>query len=78
MKTVYDWITIATFAALITLFLNRSTSEKPRDKLIEYAPAAIGCAVVNYLGNNGYNLFGLGLMVIVLAYIWVVLKPLSL
>lgn len=75
MKTIYDWMTIAAFAALITLFLNRSASEEPSDKLIQYAPAAICCAVINYLGNNGYQLIALMLLAALAAYVWYVLKP---
>jgi hypothetical protein len=77
VQTIYDWITIAVFAALITLFLNRSTSEEPSDKLIHYAPAAIGCAVINYLGNNGYQILALLLLAALAAYVWFVLKPLA-
>ena len=75
MKTIYDWMTIAVFAGLITLFLNRSASEEPSDKLIHYAPAAIGCAVINYLGNNGYQVLAWGLLAALAAYVWYILKP---
>lgn len=77
MQTIYDWVTIAAFAALITLFLNRSTSETPSDKLIHYAPAAIGCAVANYLGNNGYHLLAVAVIAALALYVWFVLKPLA-
>ena len=77
MQTAYDILTVMIFAGLVTLFLHRSQEENPKDQLVEYAPAAIGCALVNYLGNNGYQIgavLGLGG---VLAYIWFILKPLA-
>ena len=77
MQTVFDWLTVAIFAGLITLFLNRSSADVPRDKLIQYAPAAIGCAVVNYLGNNGQQVLAVLGLAAIAAYVWVVLKPLE-
>jgi hypothetical protein len=77
METPYDWISVAIFAGLIVLFLQRSASEKPRDKMISYAPPAVGCAVANYLGNHGQPII-FGLVVVAIAvYIWFVLKPLD-
>ena len=53
METVYDWVTVAIFAGLVVLFLQRSSAEtEPRDSIWQYLAAAIGCAVANYLGNN--------------------------
>ena len=76
METVYDWVSLGLFAGLIILFLQRSTAEEPSDHMYQYAPPAIGCAVVNYLGNNGLpTLAILGILVIVV-YVWFVLKPL--
>ena len=77
MKTPYDILTVMIFAGLITLFLRRSEQENPRDKLIEYAPAAISCAVINYLGNNGYQTIAIAGLGVLLAYIWFQLKPLA-
>ena len=59
METVYDWVTVAIFAGLVVLFLQRSTSEEqPRehDSLLLYLGAALGCAVANYVGNKGLKL----------------------
>jgi len=40
-------------------------------------PPAVGCAVVNYLGNNGWaHVATLG-VVAILVYVWYVLKPLQ-
>lgn len=75
METVYDWVTVAVFAGLAVLFLQRSSEEEPRDKIIHYLPPALGCAVSNYLGNEGYMIPAVGLIVATLAYINFVLKP---
>ncbi|MBO9714527.1 XrtV sorting system accessory protein [Sphingomonas sp.] len=77
METIYDWLSVAVFAGLIVLFLQRSAQEKPRDKMIYYAPPTIGCAVANYVGNHGYALFFYLIIAAILVYVWYVLKPLE-
>ncbi|RYD24026.1 MAG: hypothetical protein EOP89_11630 [Lysobacteraceae bacterium] len=77
METPYDWLTLAIFAGLIILFLQRSTAETPSDRMIEYAPPAIGCAVANYLGNHDQHALAIIAIVAILVYIWLVLKPLQ-
>ena len=67
METPWDWATIFAFAGLVTLLLQRSTEEEPRDKLWHYAPPAIGCAVANQVGNAGQNLLALLIMAGVVA-----------
>lgn len=76
MKTAYDFIMLAFFGFLVTLFLHRSQEETPKDKLVHYFPPAIACAVINYLGNNGYQIAAIVGMAGLLVYIWLVLKPL--
>lgn len=75
METPFDWLTVLTFVGLAVLFLQRSTEETPRDKVWQYLPPAVGCAVVNYLGNQGYEMVAIVGLVAVLAYIYYVLKP---
>lgn len=88
METVYDWVTVAIFAGLIVLFLQRSSGAgEPQDSIWQYLIASVGCAVANYLGNQavkhegGVDYLNHGLAIVVLAgtiaYIWIVLKPLS-
>ena len=53
MESVYDWVTVAIFAGLVVLFVQRSTAEeqlREHDSLLLYFGAALGCAVANYLG----------------------------
>ena len=75
METAYDWITVALFAGLIVLFLQRSAAEVPRDTLLSYLPPALFCALGNYLGNEGYDLPALAVIAAVPVYVWFVLKP---
>jgi hypothetical protein len=83
LETVYDWITITIFGGLVVLFLHRSVSpDAPRDTILQYMPPAVGCAAANYFGNEGEKLANQDLKIVsfvivvaVLAYIAVVLKP---
>lgn len=74
METVWDWLTVFCFAGLVTLMLQRSSEEVLRDKLWHYAPPALGCALANYLGNEGMHIPAALLLAGVIAYIFVVLK----
>jgi ABC-type Na+ efflux pump permease subunit len=75
MQTIYDWVALIIFAGLIPLFLQRSAQDNPPDKLWHYLPPTIGCAVANYLGNNGQGAIAIAILVAVLIYIFKVLKP---
>ncbi|GAA4722748.1 hypothetical protein H9L13_10895 [Sphingomonas lutea] len=77
MQTVYDWVTLAIFAGLVVLFLQRSSAEEPRDRLLHYLIAGAGCATVNYLGNEGMHLLAIIGLLGVLIFIQMTLKPLS-
>jgi hypothetical protein len=83
MQTVYDWVTVAIFAGLIVVFLQRSVGDtEPQDSILSYLPPALGCAVSNYFGNEGLDqgnaayqiLAALGIIA-VLAYTYFVIKP---
>jgi len=75
LETVYDWVTVAVFAGLAVLFLQRSSEDRPRDKIVHYLPPALGCAVANYIGNEGYMLPAVGMIVLTMAYVYFFLKP---
>ena len=80
METVYDWVSLAIFAGLIVLFLQRSTSDRA-DKdvsLLYYLGAGVGCAVADYLGNHGKDVLASLLLVATVAFIFYYLKPLNL
>lgn len=75
MQTVYDWVAVLCFSGLIVLFLQRSMAPEPKDRMIVYLPPALGCALFNYLGNAGYVLLAVAVLVAAIAYSFVVLKP---
>jgi hypothetical protein len=76
LETVYDWITVAIFGGLVVLFLHRSMAEgEPQDTILHYLPPAVGCALANYVGNHGQGPLSALIVVAVLAYVALVLKP---
>jgi hypothetical protein len=76
MSTVYDYLTMAVFAGLIVLYLQRSVGDGPyRDSMWQYLVPSVGCATANYLGNEGYGLAGVLVFVATLGFIYYVLKP---
>ena len=80
MDTIYDWVSLTIFAGLIVLFLQRSTSERQEKdaSLLLYLAAGVGCAVANYLGNQGQDVFAVLLIVATIAFILFYLKPFKL
>jgi len=78
LETVYDWVTVAIFAGLIVLFVQRSTTEeeaKQHDSLLLYLGAGVGCAVANYVGNKGMHLIAVPLIAATLFFIVYYLRP---
>lgn len=84
METPYDWLTVAIFAGLIVIFLQRSVGDgEPVDSIWSYLPPSLGCAIANQLGNSGnktggidlYDLSAIVLIIGVLGYIWKIIKP---
>lgn len=77
MHTIYDWVTVAIFAGLIVLFLQRSMQDEPTDKLWHYLVAATGCAVTNYFGNQDppQHVIAIGILIAVIAFIFYFIKP---
>lgn len=83
METVYDWVTIAIFAGLIVLFLQRSVGPE-RDSIWPYFAASVACAVINQVGNKALDDSSALLHVVsvagiaaILAFIQYFLKPFS-
>ena len=76
MKTVFDIVSVIIFVGIAILYLQRSASEE-QDKvaLWKYAVAAVGCAVSNYLGNNGYAIPAAIVTIGVVAVFIFLLKP---
>ena len=84
LETIYDWVSIAIFAGLVVLFMQRSTLQRPRDSIWQYLGAAIGCALANWFGNNGlgngsylYQAAAVATTIGTLTFIFIVLRPLD-
>lgn len=77
METVYDWVTMAIFAGLVVLFLQRSSAEEPVDSIWSYLGAGVGCAVANYIGNEGQHPVAIVAVVATITFIIIVLKPID-
>jgi len=77
MDTIYDWLSLAIFAGLIVLFLQRSTSERADNdvSLLYYLGAGVGCAAANYFGNKGQDIVAIALLVATVGFIAYFLKP---
>ena len=80
METIYDWLSLAIFAGLIVLFLQRSTSDAAEKdvSLLYYLGAGVGCGVANYFGNKGQDIIAVLLLVGTVAFIGFFLKPFNL
>ena len=77
MDTVYDWISLALFAGLIVLFLQRSTSEHSEKdvSLLYYLAAGAGCAVADYLGNHGHDAIAIAVLAATIGFVVFYLRP---
>lgn len=75
METIYDWVTVAIFAGLVVLFLERSRSGDDSDPMYNYLIAAGGCALGNYLGNKEMHVLAIAVIAATLGFIYYVLKP---
>ena len=75
METVFDWVTIIMFAGMVTHFLQQSANRGARQTpLWQYGIAAAGCALANWLGNEGQAAAAGGVIVLTLcfmAYVYV-------
>jgi hypothetical protein len=75
METIYDWLSVAVFAGLALLFLQRSMEEQQVDTIWHYLPPAIGCALSDWLGNEGYAIPAILVLAASIGYILYVLRP---
>lgn len=68
---------MAMFAAIIVLFLGRAASDAPDDHPIwKYLVPSVGCALTNYLGNEGWHVIAIPLFLATGFYIIRALRPL--
>ena len=80
MDTIYDWVSLAIFAGLIVLFLQRSTSDRGEKdaSILFYLAAGIGCAAGNYFGDHGQDIVAIAILVATVAFIIYFLNPFKL
>ena len=69
METPFDWVTVIIFAGMVVLFLQRSSMDEPPDSIWQYLPPAVGCALANYLGNEGYVVPAVAVLIAVGVYL---------
>jgi hypothetical protein len=76
VETPYDFIAVLLFSGLVVLFLQRSVSSPPKgDSLWQYLVASVGCALFNFVGNKGLHIWAMALLVGILVFIALVLRP---
>jgi hypothetical protein len=75
VQTAYDLVTICLFAGLAILFLQRSMAASSRDRIYQYVPPAVGCALANWLGNNHQDALAILTIAASLVYVFLILKP---
>lgn len=76
MSTIFDWVTMIIFGGMVVLFLQRSMGPaRASDTIFHYFPPALGCAIANYLGNEGQEVAAIALIIAVVGYILFILKP---
>jgi len=79
VETIFDWVTVAIFVGMVVLFLHRSTQPgPPKDHIAQYLPPAVGCAVANWFGNQHQEQIGAAIVIGVIAYVLLVLRPFNL
>lgn len=76
METIYDWVTVMLFAGLVTHFLAHSVRPDGEDiPLGHYLLLSGGCALVNWLGNEGWHLPAIAVLGAGAAYGWRFIGP---
>jgi hypothetical protein len=78
MKTVFDWLTVAIFAGMAVVYLQRSAGARPaHDAAWKYLPPTVACMAANQVGNAGWSMLATVLMLAALGYVWFVIRPLD-
>lgn len=74
METVYDWLTVFIFAALVTRFLQASAGPREGNESVwHYLIPSVGCAGANWLGNSGWHAAAIATITVSIAYILIFL-----
>lgn len=76
METLYDWWAVATFGVLSITWLSRSVNRTSfPDPALPYAICALGCALGNWLGNEGHSVFAAAVLSATLIVYLAVIRP---
>ncbi len=67
METIFDFLTVAIFIALVGMFIQ--FSRHADQNIIAYLIPGLGCMAANYLGNEGYAIWAWLLIGVTLGYI---------
>lgn len=80
MSSIYDWVSLAIFAGLVVLFLQRATADRAEEdvSLFYYLGAAVGCGAGDYLGNHDQSLLAILVLAATVGFILFYLKPFKL
>ena len=68
MSTIYDVVTVLIFVGVVVLFLH--FSQKGDQQIAPYILPGIGCAVANFLGNEGYDIPAWALIIVTAGYVY--------
>ena len=75
MRTVFDWLSVILFCAIALTLLHRSMHPPFKDRIVAYLPPACGCALGNWLGNEGYHLAAILTLIAAAVFYQAVLDP---
>jgi hypothetical protein len=75
MQTIFDWASVLLFCALAVTLLHRSMTPPFVDRIIAYLPPAVGYAIGNWLGNEGYTVPAVAILGLSALYYLAIIKP---
>lgn len=69
METIFDWVSVGIFAILVTHFLQQSADRSARPTpMWKYLVAAAGCALADWLGNQGQGAAAAAVIAMTIAF----------
>lgn len=76
METLYDWWAVAIFGVLSITWLSRSVNRTSfADPALPYGICALGCALGNWLGNEGHDVLAAAVLSATLATYLIIIRP---
>ena len=68
METLYDYVTVAAFIGIAVMYFHFNKDED--QNILAYMWPAIGCAISNYFGNEGFPEVSAIVFIGVIAWVW--------